>query len=269
MENLNEKGNREVTEPVSAMDVISNMKEQVDAATQDMDVSLVRLGMERMWGGLEDMPRTPSDWKEMIIEDLEDRLSKIDETFPQDAEKQKGVYARILAAFEDTDACVYQTYSLNTLKSRVADCAWDMLTNEVMPEILKELEKDAEAEIETHLTSDTALNGIDLDDILTILEVGLVTIAVASLIVSFMIPAAGIISASFTSILAEGSVAGVGVAIAEEIAFVKPYVSLGLKFAAGSSLLAGLCDWIRNLFNPDPPNNPVNDFNYVSLNDCC
>lgn len=264
MEKLNEKDNREVTEPVSAVDVISNIQGQVDAATQDMDESLVRLGMERMWEKLEDMPRTPNDWKEMIIEDLEDRLSKIDETFPEDAEKQKGVYARILAAFEDTDACVYQTYNLNTLKSRVADCAWDTLTNEVMPEILKELEKNTEAEIETHLTSDTALN-----DILMILEVGLITIAVASLIVSFMIPAAGVISASFTSILAEGSVAGVGVAIAEEIAFVKPYVSLGLKFAAGSGLLAGLCHWVRNLFNPDPPNNPVNDFNYVSLNDCC
>lgn len=267
MENLNEKGNWEVTEPVSAVDVISNIQEQVDAATQDMDVSLVRSGMERLYEGMEDVPRNPNDCKVMIIEELEYRLSIVDATILEDEEKQKGLYGKILAVCEDTDACAYQNYPLNTLKSRVADCVWDMLTDEVIPEILKELEKGTEEEAGAY--SYSGQGGIDVDEILTILELALISVAVAGLIMSFMMPAAGIVATSLSSLLAEGSAAGVGVAIAEEIAFLKPYVAVALKITAGSGLLAGLCHWIRNLFNPDPPNNPVNDFNYVSLNDCC
>lgn len=266
---------------VFASDAVYDKMEENGAETWGEDRIYAQYGMERMRQILRNPSFEAESWEEMILDDLEARLRDADETIPEDEEKQKDIYARILAVCEDTDACIYTGYTLHTLKRRVAEGVKQIIYADILPEILQQQETaeaayaiamcnpgaiaaaqylvDSDARIDPELLGSSAEliscaagmqegNGTQTE---RNLAEGLFRLAVSLAVKCHLLPSYGIFPPPLACVLEQNTSADPYAEIVRKISAFKSTILAGFAISTGRNVMKEVCSSLHKLLGTD------------------
>lgn len=266
---------------VFASDAVYDTMEQNGAETWGEDRIFAQYGMERMRQILRNPSFEAESWEEMILDDLEARLREADETILEDEEKQKEIYARILAACEDTDACIYMGYTLHTLKRRVAESVKPIICTNILPEILQQQETaeaadaiamcnpgaiaasqylvDSDARIDPELLGSSAEliscaagspEG-NVEQTLRNMMEGLFKLAASFTAKFYLLPSCGIFPPPLACVLEQNTSADPYAEIERKISAFKSTILAGFTISTGRNVMKEVCSSLHKLLGTD------------------
>lgn len=277
---------------VFASDAVYDKMEENGAETWGEDRIYAQYGMERMRQILRNPSFEAESWEEMILDDLEARLRDADETILEDEK----IYARILAACEDTDAYAYEDYTLDTLKRRVAEGVKQIIYTNILPEILQQQETaeaadaiamcnpgaiaaaqylvDSDARIDPELLGSSAEliscaagmqegNGTQTERNLA--EV-LFRLAVSLAVKCHLLPSCGIFPPPLACVLERNTSADPYAEIERKISAFKSTILVGFAISTGRNVMKGVCSSLHKLLGTDDSGY---ESDYIAEKDYC